>query len=533
MKNGYFQVGCTPTGTILKIVKPQDGGLMVEGKEITEYLTKNNVLYSAPAVNQGINEALTSPKPEHLVLLNKDQGSEIRESYILRASADKMTLTARFYPPSMKGTRLDANEFKNDLQHKGVKYGILEDVIDKFFKAPEYCTDIVVAEGLPVTQGEHARIEYYFDTDLSTKPALAEDGSVDFFNLKTFTQCTKGEVLAKLFPAVPGTPGMSVFGEPIKPFDVKKAALKYGRNITCSEDGRILTSDISGNVSLVEGKVFVSDVMEVDNVNPSTGNIECEGSVRVLGNVCENFSVKSKGTVEIKGVVEGAYIEAGENIIIARGMKGMGKGKLKAEGNIIAKFIENSDVSAAGYISTDSILHSTVQAGTEITVSGKRGFITGGKVSATNLISVKTLGSDMGADTIVEVGVDPKIKTRIAQLQKLIADNKKAIEQNEPTINSFMAKMKSGATISMDQKMYMQSVLSDQKAKKEEYEAAIEELDSYQDLLDASNAARVEVTGDVYAGTKICISDVSMVVKNPMTYCQFKKIDGDVKMVSL
>lgn len=273
--------------------------------------------------------------------------------------------------------------------------------------------------------------------------------------------------------------------------------------------------------------------MEVDNVNPATGNIECEGSVVVLGNVCENFSVKAKGTVEVKGVVEGAYIESGENIIIARGMKGMGKGKLKAQGNIIAKFIENSDAEAAGYISTDSILHSTVRAGTEITVSGKRGFITGGKVTATNLISVKTLGSDMGADTIVEVGVDPTVKTRIAQLQKLIQDDKKSIEQNEPTIASFLAKMKGGANLSMDQKMYMQSLLTDQKAKKEEYEAAIQELESYEDLLDASNAARVEVTGDVFAGTKICISDVSMVVKTPMTYCQFKKIDGDVKMVSL
>lgn len=533
MKNGYFQVGCTPTGTILKIVKPQDGGLMVEGREIIEYLTRNNVLYSAPAVNQGLNEALTSAKPEHLVLLNKDHGDEIRESYVLRASADKMTLTARFYPPSIKGGRLNSNEVIQDLQHKNVKFGIKEDVIKEFFENPQYCTDIVIAEGKEVVQGEHARIEYYFDTDLSTKPALAEDGSVDFFNLKTFTQCQKGDILARLFPAVPGTPGMTVFGEPVKPLEVKRTTLKYGRNISIDPDGLVLTSEINGNVTLVDGKVFVSDVMEVDNVNPATGNIDCEGSVVVLGNVCENFSVKSKGTVEVKGVVEGAYIEAGENIIIARGMKGMGKGKLKAEGNIIAKFIENSDVEAAGYISTDSILHSTVRSGTEITVSGKRGFITGGKVTATNLISVKTLGSDMGADTIVEVGVDPNIKTRIAQLQKTIADNKKSIEQNEPTIASFMAKMKGGATLSMDQKMYMQSILTDQKAKKEEYEAAIEELESYQKVMDASNAARVEVTGDVYSGTKICISDVSMVVKNPMTYCQFKKIDGDVKMVSL
>ena len=39
MSNGYFQIGCTPTGTILKLFKPKDGGEMVTAKEICEYLT--------------------------------------------------------------------------------------------------------------------------------------------------------------------------------------------------------------------------------------------------------------------------------------------------------------------------------------------------------------------------------------------------------------------------------------------------------------------------------------------------------------
>ena len=60
-----------------------------------------------------------------------------------------------------------------------------------------------------------------------------------------------------------------------------------------------------------------------------------------------------------------------------------------------------------------------------------------------------------------------------------------------------------------------------------------EEYDELEDDLSASVASVVEVSGDVYAGTKICISDVSMVVKNTMTYCKFKKMDGDVKMTSL
>ena len=533
MRNGYFQIGCTPNGTILKVFKPQDGGVPLDPKDITDYLSNHQVMYSAPAINQGLNELATSEKDNHLILLNKDLISEIDESYVLRSSSDKMTLTARFYPPSLKGRRLPAAEIMNDLAFKGVKFGIKEDVIEKFVKEPRYCEDIVIAEGQPVVQGEHARIEYYFETELSTKPALSEDGSVDFFNLKTFTQCKQGDVLAKLFPAKPGIPGTTVFGEPIKPLDVKKAVIKYGRNLSLSEDGRILTADISGHVSLVEDKVFLSDVMELDNVNTSTGNIEYEGSVVILGNVVENFSVKAKGTIEVRGVVEGAYLESESDIIIARGMNGMGKGVLKAGNNVIAKFLENADVTAGGYVATDSILHCNVSAGTEITVSGKRGFITGGHVTARNLVSVKTLGSDMGADTIVEVGIDPKIKARIQEIQKKVQENKKALEQSEPVLANFVQKMQSGKPLSMDQKLYMQSILQESKEKKAELDELTKEYDSYQDILESAGDSKVVVTGDVYAGTKICISDVSMVVKTTMTYCQFKKVDGDVKMVAL
>lgn len=67
---------------------------------------------------------------------------------------------------------------------------------------------------------------------------------------------------------------------------------------------------------------------------------------------------------------------------------------------------------------TESILHSRVLARTEINVLSKKGFITGGFVSATNAVNVKNLDSPMGADTIVEVGVNPTLKKRFQDLQK-------------------------------------------------------------------------------------------------------------------
>lgn len=533
MRNGYFEIGCSPKGTILKIIKQSDGGQPVTVKEITEYLNNNKILYTLQTVAQGVEALNASDKKDTLVLLNRDQIPEIRGSYILRSSSDKMKLTARFYPPSLKGEKIGVDEFLADLGYKGVKFGIKEDEIRAFFEHPHFCTDVLVAEGKEVVQGENAWIEFFFDTDVNSRPELNEDGSVDFFNLNTFVGCKAGDTLARLHPEVKGEPGMDVFGEPLRPAEVRRKVLKYGRNISISEDKMVLTSEIDGHVSVVDEKVFVSNVMEVDNVGPATGNIEYEGSVVVLGNVLENFSVKAKGTVEVKGVVEGAYIESGENIVIARGMKGMGRGELKADNNVIAKFIENSKVTAKGFVETESILHSNVMAGTDVTVTGKHGFITGGRVCAKNMVKVKTLGSDMGADTIIEVGADPNTKIRIQQLQKKIAEMSKKVDQNKPIIDSFAAKMHKGEQFSLDKKMYFKTIMQETKEAQAELDAAQAEYDTLEDVLEDTATATVEVTGDVYAGTKICISEVSMVVKATMTYCRFKKIDGDVRMTSL
>lgn len=533
MRNGYFQLVCGASGTGLKIFAPIDGGSPVNIKELMEYLVRYGIMYDTPSLNKAVQEAMTSPNGESQVLLNANPSMEVRENYMLHVSQDRMLATARFYPPSVNGERMTIQEFLNDLAHKNIKFGIQAKELTAFFQQPVYCKDILVAKGQPPRHGEDARIEYYFETDLRAKPTLNEDGSVDFFHLNTISHCKKGDILARLFPGDPGEYGRSIYDEMIKPRDIKRLSLKYGRNISISEDRQVLTTEVDGHVTLVDDKVFVSDVLEVENVDNSTGNIEYEGNVKINGNVCTNFKVKAKGDIEVKGVVEGAILEAEGNIIIARGMNGMAKGILKAGGNVIAKFIENSKVSAGGYVSTESILHSEVMAGTEIIVSGRKGFITGGRVCATNLIQVKTLGSPMGADTIVEVGADPGVKMRLQQLQKLVVENKKTIDSVHPVLSATAQKLSQGVKLKPDQIKYFQEMLQQEKQKKQEMEEALKEMEGLQQLLDESAAAKIEVTGEVFGGTRICIADVSMVVKNSMTYCKFVKSQGDVKMVSL
>ena len=128
-------------------------------------------------------------------------------------------------------------------------------------------------------------------------------------------------------------------------------------------------------------------------------------------------------------------------------------------------------------------------AGTSITVTGKRGFITGGKVSAANLIEVRTLGSSMGADTIVEVGIDPGLKHRASQLQKQIADNSKMVAHIHPALSALTQKPAQGVELKPEQIKSLQEMLQKENQLKEAIEKDTEEYNNLQQLMAESSTA--------------------------------------------
>lgn len=524
-----FQLICEQDGTKLKLTPATDGGAPIEIGTLVDYLNLAKVEFLVPEVSKAVAE-LTEEKT---IKINLVETPPVSEHLSLELTEDNMSCIGRFFPPSQNGSVNEVSDILVSLKNFGVVYGIKEDVIKEFVSNRKYFTDIVLAEGKEPVQGQDAEIEYFFNTDLKARPTLKEDGSVDFFNLNIINHVSEGDLLARLHREVPGKYGFSVLGEKTKPRDIRKKVLRFGRNIRISDDKNEIFATCDGHVSLVEGRVFVSNVMQVENVDPSTGNIEYEGNVQVNGNVATNFVIRAKGNVEVRGVVEGAEIEAGGNITIARGMNGMSRGVLKAGGNVIAQFIENSTVEASGYVEAGSIMHSQIFAGTEVHVGGKRGFISGGKVAATTLVEAKILGSDMGTDTVVEIGISPTIKRRHKELEELIDSNNKTINRAIPILEAAKEKLAGGVQFLPEQAENIKGLAKVVCDKKKEQHANYAELDEITALLADEKKASVVVKDTVYPGVKIAISDVSKIIKEPVKYCRFVKERGDVKMVGM
>lgn len=522
--NGYFQLITSGSDTSLHLIPETDGGEPIRINEVANYLRYKKILFNLKQINEAIEK-----HEDTIVPLGKEKHSPEQEMCIITVSDDRLRAVIRFYAPSDNGVVMERSEIMDEIAANKIVYGILHENIDAFLAKREYCRDYELAVGQGVKSGRNSQIEYLFSTDTKAKPKLKEDGSVDFFNLITINHCKKGDVLAKLHPEQRSEPGKTIYGENLVPPPFEKKVLKFGKNVAINEDQTILTAEKDGRVEIEDGKVCVSDVFEVDNVDTSTGNIEFDGSVHIKGNICENYSVKASGNVLVGGVVEGAYVETDGDIIISRGMNGMDKGVLKAKGNIVSKFLENTTAEAGGYIETECILHSKITAGDEVIVTGKRAFVTGGYVTAANRITARTLGSQMAATTTLEVGVNPEYRQRYTQLQKETAELQNSLKQIEPIVQSTAMKLKQGVQVKPEQLKYAQRLSMTSAKQKMQIEENVREMEKLNSQIEANSEACVVVTGVAYPGTKITISDISVTLRQQYQYCKLKRVRGDIK----
>lgn len=530
-KNGYFQLVGKEDGTYLNLYEAESGGEALFYEEISNYLIDKKI-YEYDKI--AIGRALTTLKDSAEIKLSSALLPSIDEYIKVEIVEERMSAKARFYPPANKGQLLTKDDIVSALVRAGVKYGVDEAAISSFLIDRHYCTEYILAKATPPTQGSDAKITYHFNTDLTLKPKRNEDGSVDFHQLDMISHCNNGDLIASLTPIDLGKPGIDVCGTIIRPLKVNNRILRHGNKVRVSPDGLNMYSEVDGHVSLTDGRVFVSDTFEVRaDVDASTGDIVYEGNVVVKGNVITGYSVKAKGDIEVNGVVEGAYIEAGGQIVLKRGMQGMNKGILNAEGNIITKFLENAEVNAGGYISTESILHCKVSAKGDIIVGGKRGFVTGGEIRSGTMISVKTAGSHMGTTTLLEVGIDPKVIEEFRDLEKRIAVMSADKEKLAQALLLFRKKLTMGVQISDEKKEYLKQVTQNNILLEAQIKEAKARYDDLKIEMDNKSTGMIKVHDIVYPGTKLVISNVAHYIRQETHHSKFIRDRADIKVLPL
>lgn len=447
---------------------------------------------------------------------------------IIDISQDKMNAFITLIPPE-GGKDMDISKALSKIAEK-IRYGLDINEVKRVIEEKLYNRKILIASGQNPVDGKDGFIDFKFKLKENIAPQILEDGSVDYRNLGLITNVKKGDILSEIIPPTEGNPGTNVFGQVLPNKKGKEKKIKYGKNVVVSEDGKYLISDSDGHVYFDKDKLVVHEVYEVlSNVDNSTGNIEFNGAVRIKGSVLTGFEVVCEGDIEVEGVVEGAIVKSDGSIVLKRGVQGFNKARLVSKGDISSRFIENCCIYSEGSVNAEAIMHSEVMSKGIIRVEGKKGLIVGGICKATKEIHAKTIGSSMATTTIVEVGVDPNIRTKQDNIKTEIENTELSINKLDQTI-SLLNRLAKNNKLEEDKKQILIKSLRTRTIlaqKIEDLKSKIEQIDYEIELL---SKGKIKVQNIIYPGVKIIVGNSVMFVREEIKYCTIYSEKGSVKI---
>ena len=431
--------------------------------------------------------------------------------FVIDISKDEMKVTATINPPTLGGADVTSEQIKTALTKQGVVAGISDEKIQALIDSPIYNEPVVVAEAVLPVDGRDAYIAYNFETDRSKLRAKeAANGQVDFKELNLIQNVVEGQPLAQKIPAEKGKAGKTIYGRYLEAKDGRDINLPLGKNVTVDTDGRTILAGANGQVLLINDKVCVEPIMEVDGVNIKTGNITFLGTVVVKGSVEDGFNIKASGNIEVSGTVGKCTLESDGDIIVSSGIIGRDEGKIVCGGSLWAKFIQNTMVQVEeNVIVTDSIMNSEVSAQKKIILNGKRAQITGGNVFATECVIAKNIGSEGGGtETVISVGFDPRAKKRLEELLEMQNNNIKILDDLELNIATLENMKKVRKSIPKEKEESLRKLNEQKNAITNENIAYNDEIEKIQTRLrELKNIGKVYASGTVYSGVKIFVRD--------------------------
>ncbi len=431
----------------------------------------------------------------------------------VQAAPDRLKAWVRI-SPAFGGESLTDALLRQALKEHNICFGIKEDKLKRIVQDGA-CEKEVIAEGIPPIHGKNTKFEpLVLESTHKGAPQEHEDGTVDYKDLGIFLSVTKGTPLLRRIPPTIGTPGTGIDGASIPACPGTDRSPHPGIGTALSEeDPDIIMADRAGQPSFIDNSARVDPTLEIDTVDPSTGNVSFDGNIIIRGPVESGFSVQAGQDLTILDTVEGANLTAGKNMVLLTGVYGKGKTKISVEGNLEAKFLSDCDVYCGGNIEvSDLIAHCFVECSGTVSLGkcGGKGQFFGGKLLALGEVWAQLLGSVSEATTLVEIGRPRALMLRQDGIEKAIS----AIRQELEIIGE---KLKSKGNSPADRKHPGKNNL---KEKSIDLAGKLDELkkeqETIQQKLGKSHRAKIRAS-QVHRGVILCIGSLRQTVSDLIT----------------
>jgi len=533
--DGFFNLEERSDGQYVEVFLPGEGGTPVTLDAIEQAIRLKGIeKYDLSLLRQ----ALKNPEDNLFIKIADkyvDNAINTDKQYRIEVAEDRMKVMITFFPgESEQQYAVDPNVIEKDLLSRNVQYGINFELLNQISISRDFNRQYIIAEGTYPKDPIPGDVIFNFKTTKDYAPEIDEQGNVNFHKLSVISNVLEGDLLATLRQTVEGEAGKNVSGVEIAPKKGKPVRIKYGKNTTISSDNNELFASKNGLVRIADGKITVSNMYEVANhVGNSTGDIEFDGSVVVHGNVINGFSVKAKGDIEVMGVVEGATLIAGGNIVLHSGIQGMGKSHVECAGDLQTKFIEQANVICGGEIVSEAILHSDVSAKGLIKVEGKKGLISGGTVRSGIGVVARTLGSHMGTSTDISVGIDPIMLAEYTEARKNLPKMIEEADKLDKVILLLNKRKELTGELEPERAEMYKSAVRNKVFLTNKIAINQKRIEELKEDVENRNAGTVKVAGVLYTGVRIGIGDLFYHVKEEVKYAKVYKDGADIRLTSL
>lgn len=294
----------------------------------------------------------------------------------------------------------------------------------------------VFVEGRKPVHGKVAKIILDYDFSVGAGRETV-DGKMDFKERGYINNVDENETIAHYDEEIIPVDGLDIYGKEIKAKFDKNPLYRLGKNVRIADDGRRVISASKGIISAANNVISVHNVIEIDQVDLSTGNIEALGTVIIRQNIAAGFIVKTKGDIIVYGNVEYANLEAEGNILISGGIIGNKQNRIFANGMIYADFIRNAEIVCYGdVIVNQSVLNTNIKTNGRLICLKGKGIVMGGSISAKKGIFIKVAGSNSEVQTEIYAGRDIEVSEKYKVITETINNNKEMIKKLKAVLGS-------------------------------------------------------------------------------------------------
>ena len=395
--------------------KPAKAGALLDGSKLPyQGKDRGRDLLFPPDGKCAIDKVSFMVRSETYGLVQVE-GGEVAVKPLVHISPDFMQVSADIHHRDSQGNPITPERMRAILEGEGVVAFMSDQAFmtawNRAKREGVLVKGVLLCRGQPPRHGKDGWFEAQYEDNRDSVGLEVEGGRIDFRARGVVRSVQPGQPLGKLVPPEPGAPGKDVLGRVIPAQEGQPFNVVVGESVEVSEDETQFFAAEQGMVFFIENTLSVSEVFETKgDVDFSVGNITLErGSVRVKGSILSGFAVESPRNILVDDVVESSRLKADGDVEVRGGIIMDKGGKIVAGGGVSAMYASNAIIEAAGDVNiANEVTNCTIMARRQMIARRGRGKIIGGVIRAGEGVVANELGSELGVETTILVGLAGK-----------------------------------------------------------------------------------------------------------------------------